>query len=378
MALGKLPVMRELVAIDMPGGDNFVAALARAWDQGNAVLPIDQRLSRSAKDSVIRSLRPSRVVFDAGPATKLGGGEPVEVGDALVVATSGTTGDPKGVVLTHHAVAASATATSARIGVDPDRHRWLACLPLSHIGGLSVVTRSLITGTPCTVLGGFDADAVLALSGPEVFVSLVATALGRIGSARFHTVVLGGSAPPAQLPANVVTTYGMTETGSGVVYDGMPLDGIEVKVSAEIHRRGPMLLRAYRDGTMPFDGDGWLPTGDSGHLDPDGRLHVAGRIADLIITGGENVWPAPVEQALLAHAKVSEAAVGGRPDPEWGERVVAWVVPVDPADPPVLEELRAVVAAAIAPFAAPKELVVVGSLPRTTIGKVRRDELPAS
>lgn len=361
----------------MPGGEAFVTELRRAWDDGDAVLPLDQRLSPSATAAVVQALRPSRVV-DAGSRTRIDGGLPVEAGDALVVATSGTTGAPKGVVLTHDSVRASAVATSARLGVDPGRHRWLACLPLSHVGGLSVVTRSLVTGTPVTVLPGFDAAAVTAASGPEVFVSLVSTALRRVGAERFHTVVLGGSAPPSGLPPNVVTTYGMTETGSGVVYDGLPLDGVDVKVdeaSGEIHLRGPMLLRAYRDGSIPVDADGWFATGDCGHLDTGGRLHVAGRSSDLIITGGENVWPAPVEAALMTHPRVAEAAVAGRPDAEWGQRVVAWVVPKEAGQPPTLEELRSLVAEAVAPFAAPKELVLVESLPRTAIGKVKRDRL---
>jgi O-succinylbenzoic acid--CoA ligase len=293
------------------------------------------------------------------------------------MATSGSTGRPKGVVLTHAAVAASARATSARLGVDPAQHRWVACLPLNHIGGLSVIARALVTGTPFEVHDGFDAARVAAASGPDVLVSLVDSALGRLDAALFRTVVLGGAAPPACLPANVVTTYGLTETGSGLVYDGSPLDGAELRISAtgEIWVRGPMLMRAYRDGSRPFDRDGWFPTGDAGHLDEAGKLHVTGRLSEMIITGGENVWPAAVEAVLGRHPAVAEVAVGGRPDPEWGERVVAYVVPHPDKAPPALAELKALVRAELAAYAAPKELVLVPSLPRTAIGKLRRDAL---
>jgi o-succinylbenzoate---CoA ligase len=367
----------ELIAIDLPGGPEFLDVLKAAWDSGDAVLPVDQRLSPAAKATLLDHLRPTAVEGAAGRVRRPDG-LPVEPGDAVVVATSGTTGVPKGVVLTHDALAASARATTSRLLVDPDRHRWLACLPLNHVGGLSVVTRSLLTGTPLTVLPGFDAGAVRRESGPRVLVSLVATALRRVGAELFHTVLLGGSAPPPALPANVVSTYGLTETGSGVVYDGQPLDGVEVMVdptTGEISVRGPMLLRAYRDGVCPLDDEGWFRTGDGGTIDAGGRLQVEGRLSDMIITGGENVWPAPVEDALRRHAGVADAAVAGRPDPEWGQAVVAWVVPTDPANPPLLAELRQVVSEQVAPFAAPRHLVVVARLPRTAIGKVRREQL---
>lgn len=381
--------MSELVAIDLPGGPDFVTELQRAWDEGHAVLPVDQRLPPAAKESLYDALAPSLVVEPSAgsphpthpthrpPRRRRPGGRPAEPGDALVMATSGTTGAPKGVVLTHDAVLASARATSARLGVEPSRHRWLACLPLNHVGGLSVVARGLLTSTPVTVLPGYDAGAVEAHSGPEVLVSLVATALRRSPAAHFHTVVLGGSAPPEDLPDNVVTTYGLTETGSGVVYDGVPLDGVEVDVgpSGEVRLRGPMLLRAYRDGTVPFGPDGWFSTGDVGSIGPDGRLVIVGRLTDMIITGGENVWPGPVEDLIRTHPGVADVAVAGRPDPEWGQQVVAWVVPRAGEQPPTLAELRDLVGSQLARFAAPRQLVLTGALPRTSIGKIRRGAL---
>jgi len=182
-----------------------VTAFLSVWDAGDAAFVLDQRLAVPAQAAVLDSMAPAAVIGPGGRAARAGG-RPVEEGDALVVATSGTTGQAKGVVLTRHAVGASAAATSRRLGVDPSRHRWLACLPLSHVGGLSVLTRALLTSTAVEVHPGFDAAAVRASAGPEVFVSLVATALQRVSAADFHTVVLGGSAPPEDLPANVVTT----------------------------------------------------------------------------------------------------------------------------------------------------------------------------
>lgn len=372
--------MPELRALDLPAGPGFVEALEAAWQDGDAVLPIDPRLPPPAVAALLESLRPS-VVVDPDGAHPRAGGRPTRPGDALVVATSGTTGEPKGVVLTHEAVRASAVATSARLAVDRSVDRWVACLPLAHIGGLAVVTRALVTGTPCTVLAQFDAPEVerLARAGATLL-SLVPTALRRVDVAGYRTVLLGGAAPPRILPANVVTTYGQTETGSGIVYDGRALPGAELRLGdgrgtgadGEILVRGPMLLRCYRDGTDPRLAGGWLPTGDAGRLSSGGTLTVLGRLAEVIVTGGEKVWPGPVEDALSTSPAVAEAAVWKRADPEWGERVVAWVVPADPAAPPTLGELRALVTAHLAPWAAPRELAVVPSLPRTASGKVAR------
>jgi o-succinylbenzoate---CoA ligase len=390
----------ELVALDLPGGAGFVDALRAVWDTGDAAAPLDPRLPPTARALMLEALRPSRIVSSDGDQHRVPGGLPVEDGDALVVATSGTSGEPKGVVLTHEAVAASAHATSTRLAVDPGRHTWLACLPLAHIGGLSVVTRAVVTKTPLLVLPGFDADQVeqVGRSGRATHVSLVSTALRRLDASVFACVLLGGSKAPPDLPSNVVSTYGMTETGSGVVYDGTALDGVDIGVrgigedtatpatspddggaQGELLIRAPMLFRSYRDGadgrvTGPDGRDDWFATGDAGRLTPDGSLTVSGRIADVITTGAEKVWPDVVERVLTAHPDVAEVAVWKRTDPEWGERVVAWVVPADGATPS-LEQLRDMVAETLAPWAAPKELVIVDDLPRTAAGKVRRREL---
>jgi o-succinylbenzoate---CoA ligase len=385
----------ELVALDLPGGTGFVDALRAIWDTGDAAAPIDPRLPLIARKAMLDALRPTRIVGSDGEQHALPDGVEVQDGDALVVATSGTSGLPKGVVLTHDAVTASAQVTSSRLGVDPDRHTWLACLPLAHIGGLSVVTRSLLTDTALVVMPGFESSSVEAAgrSGRATHVSLVAAALQRLDPSVFTCVLLGGNKAPDELPVNVVSTYGMTETGSGVVYDGIPLQHVEIAVrpaegerreprqeaggreEGEILLRAPMLFRCYRDGDDgrvlgPDDTRTWFATGDAGHFDSEGRLVVSGRIEDVITTGAEKVWPDLVERVLIAHPDVEEVAVWKRSDPEWGERVVAWVVPSTVA--PSLDELREIVAETIAPWAAPRELVIVDDLPHTASGKVRR------
>ena len=365
--------MPDLVALDLPGGQAFVDALRRCWDAGDAVLPVDRRLPPPARAALLAAMAPAAVVDDTG-RHPVADGRPVEPGDALVMATSGSTGTPKGVVLTHAAVAASARATTSRLGTT-SAATWLACLPLAHVGGLSVVTRAIVTGANLVVHDGFDATRVeQAARDGATCVSLVATALQRIDPALFRVIVLGGARPPADLPANTHTTYGLTETGSGVVYDGRPLGEVEVRIEpdGEVLLRGPMLLRAYRDGTTPLDTDGWLHTGDIGRWLPDGRLHVEGRRGDMIITGGENVWPEAVEAILAGHPAVAEVAIAGVPDPVWGRRVVAWVVPSPSGAPPTLAALKEIVAAHLPAFCAPKELRLVQGLPRTALGKVQR------
>ena len=195
----------------------------------------------------------------------------------------------------------------------------------------------------------------------------------RIDTGLFRKIVLGGSHPPDGLPANVVTTYGMTETGSGVVYDGRPLDGVEIDIDAhgEIHLRCPMLFRCYRDGSTPLV-DGWFATGDLGEFAADGRLIVLGRRGDMINTGGEKVWPAQVEAVIAGNPSVSRVAVAAVDDDEWGQRVVAWIVPAESSSLPTLESIRSYVGASLPMYMAPKEIRLVDALPTTSSGKVRQ------
>jgi len=367
--------MPSLVALDLPAGPGWVAVMREAWDRGDAVFPVDPRLPEPARAKLIASLAPSSIVTPAGSvATE---GRPVEPDDALVVATSGSSGDPRGVVLTHTAIRAAAEATSSRLQVDPSRDRWLACLPLSHMGGLGVVMRALYTGTPLDVHDGFDPSQVAAaVSNGANLTSLVAALVPRIDISSFRRVLVGGGPAPSGLPDNVVVTYGMTETGGGVVYDGMPLAGVDVRIdNGEILVKGPMLLRSYRDGSDPRDEAGWLATGDMGTLDAEGRLVVTGRKHDLIISGGENISPEVVEYRLRDHPAVADVAIVGRPDPEWGQIVVALVVPVPAQPPPDLQLLRSFVSEQLPTFMAPRAVEYREHLPRTSLGKLRRGDL---
>ncbi|MFB9568626.1 o-succinylbenzoate--CoA ligase [Saccharopolyspora hordei] len=321
---------------------------------------------------------------------------------ALVIATSGSTGTPKGVVVSASALRASAGATHRRLG---GPGHWLLAMPAHHIAGIQVLVRALLAGTRPDAVDtteGFRPDRfataarrVLAADGPH-YTALVPTQLSRLVSAggdglaalrEFDAVLLGGAAtPPALLDraraegVRVTTTYGMSETSGGCVYDGVPLDTAEVRVEGEtgpVLLSGPMLARGYRHQpeAAAFTG-GWFRTGDLGRW-RDGRLEVLGRADDMIITGGVNVAPLAVERVLTAQPGVREACVLGVPDPEWGQAVVAAVVPDDTAAPPAEPDLRAAVRAELNPAAAPKRVTFLPELPLRGPGKPDRRALAA-
>jgi O-succinylbenzoic acid--CoA ligase len=376
-----------LVAIALPR-PAAARAIVAAWESGEAVLPLDPDAPAPELAAILAAARPTHLLDSDGRGRRPGG-EPAEAGVATVVATSGTSGAPKLVELGADAIRWSARATSAALGAGPG-DRWLCCVPVHGVAGLAVLARAWHTGLPVEVHERFDPAAVRAAAGRATLVSLVPAMLRRLlaagdEAARFHRVLLGGGPVPADLAeeasgrgVGLVRTYGLTETFGGMVHDGHPLDGAEVRIAdpgGEVLVRGPMLFRRYRGDparTAAALGDGWLRTGDLGRLGPDGRLTVLGRADDLVISGGVNVHPDEVEAVLATHPGVAEAAVAGRPDPEWGQRVAAFVVPRDPARPPTLDELRAFTRQRLAAAKAPRELVLVPALPRSRSGKLLR------
>ena len=389
------------VLVDRPG-PRLLELLAAALDgSGPAIAPVDARLPRSRLDALVEALAPESVEGPDGVTTLRSGQEKgVAEGTAVVVATSGSTGVPKGVELSAGALLHSARASLARVGARPGE-RWLCCLPATYIAGLQVLVRSLVSGTDPVLAERADAQTVATCGCAHV--SLVPTQLGRLLDidipttgdissplAGFRSVLLGGAAAPAGLldaartaRVPVVTTYGMTETCGGCVYDGIALDGVRVKIDDEDGRiwlAGPVLFSGYRDGPR-VPGDQWLRTGDLGRMDSGGRLVVRGRADDVINTGGALVVPGEVAAALQTCPGVRDVAVLGLPDPEWGERVVAVVVPADQADPPTLELLRLHVKERLPRYAAPSRVVMVDAVPMLPSGKhdlarLRRELLP--
>jgi len=379
----------DLVAVSIPPSPEWLEIVAETWTAGAAVLPVDHRLPPAEAAALLERARPT-VVLEAGGARRVDG-QRTEPDIALIVHTSGTGGSPK-LAQFHRRAIDAAVASSALALEASDEDRWLCCLPLSHVGGLLVLLRAILLGAPVAVHARFDPEAVMAEPGVE-FTSVVPTMLGRLVEAgadlsSFRAILVGGAhlSPDLRTRAeraggNVVETYGLTETCGGVVYEGVPLPGTEMRIDADggIQLRGPTLMQGYRfdeaGSAAAFTVDGWLMPGDAGEIDRDGRLHVVGRIDDLINTGGERVWPDQVEAALRDHPGVRDVAAGGRLDPEWGQHVAVWVVPVDPADPPSLEELRAFAARTLPRYAAPRELTLADRLPRTLSGKLRRASL---
>lgn len=382
------PDESHLVAVVLASSD-AADAVRQVWDRAGAVVVLDPEHPRLG--DLITAVDPTDVIDGSGRRPRPEG-RPVDGSVGAVVATSGTTGEPQFVELTTAGLAASAAAVHHALDVDPARDRWLACLPLTAVAGLAIVARAHTTGTSLVVQPRFDPMAVAAAAGECSLVSLVPTTLARLldadatAIARFRRVLLGGAPIPSALRAratavgvHLVTTYGLTETGGGCVHDGHELDRVEIDLapgSSEVLVRGPVVMRGYRnDSTRPEEswrGD-WLRTGDVGRRDEHGLLEIVDRLKDLIITGGVNVSPIAIESAYAAVPRVGEMAVVGEPDPEWGERVVACIVPVDASDPPSLADVRSAgVDAGLRAAELPRALRLVATIPRTPSGKILR------
>jgi O-succinylbenzoic acid--CoA ligase len=333
---------------------------------------------------------------------------------ALVVFTSGSTGDPKGALLPASALRASAAATYERLGGPGS---WLLALPPHHIAGLQVLLRSLLAGTSPRIMdlrNGFSPNGFLATTEELTsetegrrYVSLVPTQLTRLlgagpdaveALASYDAVLVGGAATAPDVVERalaagvaVVTTYGMSETCGGCVYDGRPLPGVwwRTEEDGRVELGGPVVARGYvgrpDDPAFTVDPDGsrWFRTDDIGEADLDGTLTILGRLDDVIVTGGLKVSPGLVEAAIGTEPGIREVVVVGAPDSDWGERVVAVVVaePVGTdgraAPPPQLAALHRRVAELVASYAVPRQLLLVDEIPLIGPGKPDRSALRA-
>jgi O-succinylbenzoic acid--CoA ligase len=322
---------------------------------------------------------------------------------AAIMFTSGTTGTPRGAVLTGDALVASAAASAANLEWRDD-DCWLLAMPIARVGGLSIVTRCLAARRALALVPAFDAALFPGwIAATRItLASLVPTMLMRVLDAHpawtapdhLRALLIGGATASAALLQRarerglpIVITYGLTETCSQVVatpWDarfapaadgaGMPLPGAEVRVvDGRIEVRGPMLMAGYW-GAPALPPGAWFDTGDLGEIDARGCLFVHARRVDLIVTGGENVYPAEVERVLEEFPGVTAAGVFGVPDETWGQTVAAALV-AQPAPAP--ETLARYLCARLAPHKRPREICLVGALPQTTAGKLDRQALPA-
>jgi len=356
---------------------------------------------------------PATQVLDLSlePRVRTGGGpgdpspllDGAALGDpALIVYTSGTTGRPKGAVLTHANMAAGVECLVAAWGWGHD-DRLLLALPLFHVHGLCAgLFGSLTAGAPAVVHERFSPGRVLAAAGDVSMFFGVPTMYHRLaadpgcGELRSLRLCVSGSAPlpialfealAARTGQRVLERYGMSETlltisnplegerRPGSV--GLPLPGVELELDGgELWVRGPSVFAGYferPEATAEAFTEGWFHTGDLAAIAPDGYVTILGRAKDLIISGGFNVYPAEVEDALVRHPAIREVSVAGSPSEEWGEAVTAWIVTDGPA--PSVEELGVFCAASLAAYKRPRLVRVVDSLPRNAMGKVLRHEL---
>lgn len=427
-------VARRLVSAGVTPGDvvalrgevdrDFVVLVHGVWKAGGAVAPLSTRWTPSEEEVALQLLRPSRIERVPGPPVREGadcwlrgsggGGDwlpgsgawggplpgPGEGELAAFLLTSGTSGQPKVVGLTVGNLLASARASRERLGLEPS-DRWFASLSPAHVGGLALITRAAALGSALVLRGGFTVETFLKLAGEGAIThaSLVPTMLhqalealgGRPAPASLRCVLLGGAPVPEALLERALAagfplalTYGLSEASSQVATAppdlvrrkpgtvGPPLPGFEVALT--VH--GELLVRSPTMAPAWVRDDGWLPTGDLARLDQDGHLWIVGRASDRIISGGVNVDPAEVEAVLTGHRGIREAAVVGLPDPVWGEKAAAAVVPVAGRRPSA-EDLDEWVRAVLSGPRRPRAWRFVETLPRNANGKVDRERVRA-
>jgi o-succinylbenzoate---CoA ligase len=365
--------MTDVVAIEGTLGPDLLSAIRRCLDRGEAFAVLNPADAPPRRTAVLAALAPRWVESADGERSAYEHALPVEEGDGALVLTSGTSGAPKVAILTRAALEASATLTTAALQ-RTSHDQWFACLPAFHIGGLATLLRGELTGR--STIFGDPRDPDLARAAGATHVSVVRTLLARHAYDAYACVLLGGGRPPEERPANVVTTWGMTETGSGVVYDGRPLPGVRLALdgAGQLWVASPTLLRAYRHDATPLhegpDGSpGWFATGDAATWDGD-QLRVLGRMAYVINTGGEKVWPEDIEVLIGATLTDVDVAIRGEEDAEWGQRVVCCVTRE------LTENEQATVRETICQHhgahAVPKAYRVVTAIPRTANGKIAR------
>ena len=387
------------VILTLPAGTEYAVLLHALMKLGSIAYPLNPRLAPAEVESEIERAKPVLVCSERGQLTATEADLPL-LGEHDLdathcrILTSGTSGRPHTVALTYGNHLWSAVGAAFKIGVDPG-DRWLCCLPLHHVGGLSILMRSVIYGTGAVVHDGFDVDRVAeSLRADRVtLVSLVPTMLVRLLDAGVdlsgpRAILLGGGPVPVEVieeaagrGANVVQTYGLTEAASQVTTlepqeahrklgsAGRPLLTTHLRIQdGEILVQGPTVAPGCADE------DGWLHTGDLGRIDEEGFLYVEDRLDDLIITGSENVAPSEVEEVLLRHPEVVDAAAVARPDPEWQEAVTAVVV-LRHGGRASADELRRHCAGSLAGHKVPKRFEFTPELPRTPSGKLLRRAL---